>query len=123
MFSASIAKSSDMKRFSDTLNCDITVIPTDYIEKDPEADQPDAFLENMIKEHLVDKTGYSFVVLATGSTDITTLPTESGNVVTMYEQVKSHTGILCDTAQSITQEMNMDVFIVENPPRYEPHCQ
>ena len=116
MFSASIAKSSDMKRFSDTLNCDITVIPTDYIEKNPEADQPDAFLENMIKEHLVDKTGYSFVVLATGSTDITTLPTESGNVVTMYEQVKSHTGILCGIAQSITQEMNMDVFIVENPP-------
>ena len=74
----------------------------------------------MIKDHLVDKTMYSFVVIATGSTDITTLTTESESVVTMYEQVKSHTGILCDTVQAIAQEMDMDVFLVENPPRYDP---
>ena len=63
---------------------------------------------------------YNFVVIAAGSTDITTLNIESESVVTMYEQVKSHTGILCDTVQAIAQEMDMDVFLVENPPRYDP---
>ena len=43
-----------------------------------------------------------------------------GTPVPLYEQVKSQTGLLCDTAQSITQDMGVDVFLVENPPRYDP---
>ena len=74
----------------------------------------------MISEHLVGKTCYNLVIIATGSNDITCLDTVNGSQVSLYEQVKSHTGMLCDMAQSIIQNIGVDVFIVENPPRYDP---
>ena len=73
MFTSSIAKDMDVKRFSDSPNCDITC-----------------------------------------------LDTVNGTHVSLYEQVKSHTGMRCDMAQSIIKDIGVDVFIVENPPRYDP---
>ena len=120
MFTSTLAQDTDMKRLEGNLNCDITVIPTLHIEKTPAAEDPESYLQNMVKENLSGKTGFNFVIIASGSSDITSMDTINGTPVPLYEQVKSQAGLLCDTAQSITQDMGVDVFLVENPPRYDP---
>ena len=97
MFSSSIANDTDLKRLEETLNCDIKMIPTFHVEKHPSAKHPEAYLQNMVSEHLAGKSCYNFVIIATGSNDITCLDTVNESPVSLYEQVKSHTGVLCDT--------------------------
>ena len=120
MFASSLAKDLDIKRVEESLQCDIQVVTTPHIVHHSLSPDPDGSLQDMVKEHLVGKACYNFVIIACGSSDITSTDTINSNPVSLHEEVKSHTEVLCDIVQSITQDCGVDVFIVENPPRYDP---
>ena len=120
MFSSSLALDIDTKRFNDDLNCDLKIIPTYYIEQHSEAQDPDAYLQCMINKHLLGKSGYDFAIFATGTNDISTLDTVNSPPTTLMNSVADQTKIMVELAETLTTEMNIDVFIVEKPPRYDP---
>ena len=110
----------NIRRFEDTLYCDIKIISNYHLEHHPDAKDPDAYLQCMINQHLVGKTGYSFVIIATDSNDITCMETEHESAVAIFEQVKGQSDLLCEIVQTIITIIGVDVFIVEKPPRYDP---
>ena len=119
MFASSIALDTDTKRYKDELNCELKIIPTDNVEEDPCATDPDSHLGGKINQHLKGKTGYSFAILATGTNEITNIDTENSPATTMFTKVSSQSQTLFDIAESITKEMDIDVFVVDKPPRYD----
>ena len=120
MLTSSIGKDIDTKRIAETLHCDITVIPTYHLEHHPEAKDPDAHLKSVVNQHLAGQTGYQFVIIAVGSNDITCLDTDNASAVTLFEQVRTQSTLLCETTENIISDMGVDVFVVEKPPRYDP---
>ena len=61
------------KKFMEELQCDFRIIPTYYIEQHSRAHDPDAYLQCMVNQHLVEKDKYNFPIIATGTNDITAL--------------------------------------------------
>ena len=119
MFTSSIALDTDTKRYKDELNCELKVIPTYYAEENPSARDPDAYLGCMVNQHLRGKSGYHFAIFATGTNDITDLDTENSPTTTLFSKVSSQSKTIFDVAESLTKELDIDVFVVDKPPRYD----
>ena len=117
MFSSSIGLGLDAKRFMQELNCEVKIIPTYYIEEHSGATDPDAFLQCMVNQHA--KQGFDFAIIATGSNDITMMDTENAPATTIFQQAKEQSELLCDIAKNMSTELNLDLFIMEKPPRYD----
>ena len=119
MFTSSIALDTDIQRYKDELNAELKIIPTYYIQENRSARDPDAYLGCMVNQHLRGKSGYNFALLATGTNNITDLATDTSPVTTLFSEVSGQSTILFDVAESLVKEMNIDVFIVDKPPRYD----
>ena len=119
-FTSSIALDTDVQRFKDELNCDIKKIPTNSIENHPESKDSDAYLQCMVNKHIQGKSDYNFVIIATGTEDITYLDTVNEEVTTLYKKVEEQSKLLCEVAEGIIAECGVDVFVVDRPPRYDP---
>ena len=119
MFTSSVAIDTDTKRYKDELNCELKVIPTDYVEENTGATNPDSYLGSMVNQHLRHNSSYSFAIFATGTSDITDLDVENSPATTLFSRVSSQSQTLFDIAESVTKDMNIDVFVVDKPPRYD----
>ena len=79
----------------------------------------------MVNKHLRGKEGFDFAILATGSNDISDLDLTLAST-TLFTRVSSQSKTLVDIADAASKEMDIDVFIVEKPPRYDtaddPHA-
>ena len=73
----------------------------------------------MVKKHLAGKSTYDFAIIATGSQDITQMDTINSPPTTLYENTSSQAKSIFETAQFMTTDIGIDVFICENPPRYD----
>ena len=120
IFTSSIALNLDVDKVKEELNCEIKVIPTYHIEHHSDAKDPDAYLQCMVNQHLAGKTGFDFAIIATGSNDITKLDTENTVATTLFKSVEEQSKLLVEIATKITVETNVDVFVIEKPPRYDP---
>ena len=118
MFTSSIAINTDIKRYEDELKCDLKIVATDFIEPNANASEPDSYLGAMVNQHLRGKSEYHFAIIATGTNDITKLDPDSPPT-TSFSEVSTQSQTLFDVAESITKEMNIDVFVVDKPPRYD----
>ena len=98
------------------LNCEVKIIPTYYIEEHSGATDH-AFLQCMVNQHA--KQGFDFAIIATGSNDITMMDTENAPATTIFQQAKEQSELLCDIAKNMSTELNLDLFIMEKPPRYD----
>ena len=120
MFSSSISLDSDINRYKEELNCDLKIIPTHYIEENPSSRDPDAYLQCMINKHLVGKPEYDFAIIATGSNDISDLETDNSPPTTLFQKASDQSKLLVEVAEALTLSEDIDVLIVEKPPRYDP---
>ena len=120
IFSSSVALDMNKNRFKEELNCDLQIVQTNYIEHHPSSETPEAYLESMVKKHLAGKSEYDFAIIATGSDDISELDTVNSPPTTLYENTTNLAKSLFKTAELLTTDPGIDVFICENPPRYEP---
>ena len=64
----------------------------------------------------------SFVVIGVGTNDITALDNKWPDKKEVLEQCQYQSTFLINTAETIINQYNLDVYILEQPPRYdEPH--
>ena len=119
MFTSSVAIDTDIKRYKEELNCELKIIPTENVEEDTSATDPDSYLGSMVNKHLRHSSGYNFAIFATGTSDITNLDIENSPATTLFSRVSSQSKTVFDIAESITKEVDIDVFIVDKPPRYD----
>ena len=120
MFASNSALEIDAKKLKSDLACDLKIIPTDYIHPHTDSNDPDSYLECMVNQHLVGKGCYDFAIIATGIDDITKLDVVNSAPTTLTSNVADQTRTVVDIAEKIINENNIDVFIVEKPPRYDP---
>ena len=119
MFTSSLALETDKKLYED-INCDLKIVPTYHIEENLGAKEPEAFLGNMVTQHLRGNTEYDFAIIATGTNDISNLDLETVPVSSLYSKVSTQSQTLFDVAAALTEEMHIiNVFIVDKPPRYD----
>ena len=120
MFSCSIGKDIDLEKLKDDLKCDIKLVTTNNVEENPEAAKDlDVNLHSMVSKHLAGSSEFDFVIIATGADAISSLDTESSPPTTLFTQVQEQSTLLVEVAQNIVNDMKIDVFIIENPPRYD----
>ena len=60
-------------------------------------------------------------ILATGSNDITAMDTAASSLESLYSVVSEQSRTLFNTAEPLTKQKNMDVFLVEKTPKYDLH--
>ena len=118
MFTSSLALETDIKKYEDEVNCELQLIPTHFIQENLDSKDPDSFLGNRVTQNLRGKTGFDFVILATGTNDISNLDLGKTSA-DLHSEVFSQTQTLFDIAKSLVDEMDINVFLVEKPPRYD----
>ena len=120
IFTDSVAQEIDIKKLKEDINCDLKVIPTKYIQHHADTTDPDEYLQCMVSQHLAGKTGYDFAVIATGSNDITELDVKNSPPTTLTNAVADQTKTLVEVAETLAAENNIDIFLIDKPPRYDP---
>ena len=119
MFTDSIAVDLDPTKLKHDLNCDLKVVPTNFIHHHPSSADPDAYLQCMVDQHLAGKTCYDFAIIAVGANDITEMDIESSPPTTLTNSVADQTKVLVQVAETLATENNLDIFLVDKPPRYD----
>ena len=71
----------------------------------------------MVNQHLAGKGCYDFAIIATGINDI---DIENSPPTTLTNHVADQTKAIVDVAENLVSENNIDIFIVDKPPRYDP---
>ena len=99
-----------------TLDSDVCAVGTYHIEQYEKARDPELYLKKNLQK-IEDKSDLDFLIIATGTNDITVLDVEN-------EDISELTNIVCDQSRNLihlaneaAQKHNLDVFVVERPPR------
>ena len=99
----------------------MTIVPTYNPEENPSSKNPDLHLSLKIDENLNGSCSYDLAILATGSNDITAMDTAASSLESLYSVVSEQSRTLFNTAEPLTKQKNMDVFLVEKTPKYDLH--
>ena len=113
---SSIGLKLDMYDLQDRLDCDIASVKTYHIEYNATAKNPDMHLKQNLTK-LEGEKDLDFVVISTGTNDITVLDAENGDMSEMINKACNQTKHLVELANEAAQKHNLDVFVVERPPR------
>ena len=113
---SSIGLKLDMYDLQEKLNSDITAFETYHIEQNVNAKDPELYLKKNLKE-LENKPGIDFLILATGTNDITVLDVENEDIGELTYTVCDQSKNLVHLAKEVSEKYNVDVFVVERPPR------
>ena len=119
MFTDSIALDIDTAKLKQTLCCDLKIIQTNFIHHQPSSTNPDAYLQCMVSRHLAGQAEFDFVILAVGTHDITELDINNSPSATLTNTVAEQTKTLVEVAETLAIENNIDVLLVDKPPRYD----
>ena len=119
MFSSSIALACNEAELESGLNCTLDVVETFHITKHSESQDPELYLRNMIDIHLKDDTDTDLVIFAVGSNDISKLNTENEDIGTLSTKACEQSSELVELAKYAVEKYEVEVFIVERPPRYD----
>ena len=117
IFSSSIGKHSDLEKLSKSLKCDFKLVETYYIERNDSAKNPEANLREQIPLNINDET--EVIILQVGSNEISDLdlccpPT------TLQSKVHTNSLNVLKLATEIINISGGEIFISEQPPRYDP---
>ena len=99
----------------------MTIVPTYNPEENPSSKNPDSHLSLKIDVNLNGSCSYDLAILATGSNDITAMDTAASSLESLYSVVSEQSRTLFNTAEPLTKQKNMDVFLVEKTPKYDLH--
>ena len=118
-FSSSIGLGCNINFLQDQLKSEIEAIPTYHIEKNTESRNPELNLKENLKRELNTKQDLDFIIISTGTNDISKLNTEekdTGELITIAcDQAKN----IVHFANEVSQKYDLDVFVIEKPPRYD----
>ena len=120
MFASNSALDIDTKKIKNDLNCDLKIISTEHILPHIDSSNPDSHLQGMVNQHLAGKGCYDFAIIATGMNDITDLDIGNAPPTTLTSNVADQTKKIVEVAENLVTENNIDVFIVDKTPRYDP---
>ena len=87
-----------MERLKNELKCDIEIITTYHIIENESAAEPDSHLGEMVKRHM--DISYDFVIVSTGSNDISNIDTTS-NIINLHSKIVEQNKVLIEIAQDI----------------------
>ena len=113
---SSIGLKLDMYDLQDRLESDITSVKTYHIECNPASKNPEMFLQQNLKK-LEGEKGLDFVIICTGTNDITDLDVDNGDMSQLILKACDQSKHLVEVANEAAQRYNVDVFVVERPPR------
>ena len=119
LFTCSVTLHCDKAELELGLNCKLDVVKTFHIKKHPEAEDPDLYLERLIDASLGNDTDTDFIVIAVGSNDISRLSIEDDDISTLTDKVCEQSSALVDLAKYAAEKYNIEVFVLERPPRYD----
>ena len=119
IFASHSALDIDTKKIKSDLNCELKIIPTDYVLPQTGSSDPDSYLQCMVNQHLAGKDCYDFAIIATGMNDISDLDVENTPPTTLTSNVADQTKTIVEVAENLVNENNIDIFIVDKPPRYD----
>ena len=117
LFTSSIGKYIDMAKLEKETNSKVEKVMTYRIEEKKDSPDPEAFVENMVKEKL--KEDHDFAVFLVGSNDISEMKgadLDSTDVLAKCERQSQH---LLDTLVDIATKNSTEVFVSEMTPRYD----
>ena len=114
--SSSIGLKLDMYDLQEKLESDVTSVNTYHIEKHDQAKNPEMYLKKNLKQ-LEGEKDLDFVIIATGTNDITALDVENEEMSELIHKACNQSRNLVQLADEAAQKHNVDVFVVERPPR------
>ena len=112
---SSIGLRLDMYDLQEQLESEVTAVKTYYIEKNETAENPEMNLRDNLKTE-IDKD-IDFMIIATGSNDISSLSVDDRDMSDLTTAACDHSRNLVQQAHEASQKHNIDVFVVERPPR------
>ena len=117
--SSSIGLGCNMEEMENRLDCEIIPIPTYHIEKRVGARDPELNLKENLKLELEKRKNIDLLIIATGSNDITFLDTKNKDVSDLITTACNQSREIVQLANEAAQKYDLDVFVVEKPPRDE----
>ena len=117
LFSSSVALGCNKEKLELELDCDLEIVETYHINKNPTAPDPEKYLENMISTHF--KPGdVDFIIISVGSNDITFLDNDKSEV-TLNQEAIEQSSVLAEIAYQAGERLGIDVFVTVRPARYD----
>ena len=105
---------------SKDINCEISIVQTNTsntMEQSSSSENP-SDLKSLVNLHLAGSMDYDFAIIGVGNEDITNLDTNKP-INSLSNTVSEQTKSIVEVAETISIENNLDVFIVDQPPRYD----
>ena len=116
-FSSSIGLGCNLVEMEKRLDCEILPIPTYHIVKRVGARDPELNVKENLKVELEKRKDIDFLIVATGSNDITYLDIENKSVSELTTIACNQSRDLVHMLNEAALKHNLDVFVVEKPPR------
>ena len=116
ILTSSIGKKMNKERLEAATDSEIEMVLTYHLEEKEGAIDQELHLAPMLAEHVKDET--SWVVIGVGTNDITSLD----NTVPArnhLEACKKQSEFLIESAKTIVRNHDVDVFLFQQPPRYD----
>ena len=105
-----------MTRLEKDLQSKIKVVPTYHIEKHPNSKNPELYLKKLLDEELKDSK-VDYAIISVGTNDITDMDHESNDLTTLNNAACDQSKNLIHLVDHASQKYNIDIFVVERPPR------
>ena len=116
VLTSSIGKKMNKERLEEATDSEIEMVLTYHLEEREGAIGQDLHLAPMLAKHVNDET--SWVGIGVGTNDITALD-NTQPASSHLEACKNQSELLVESAKTIVKNHNVDVFLFQQPPRYD----
>ena len=113
---SSIGLKLDVYDLQDKLDSEISNVKTYHIEENVSSKNPDMNLKRNLKQ-LDGQKDLEFIIIATGTNDISNLDVENESMDELITRACNQSRRLVELASEVAKKHNLDVFVVERPPR------
>ena len=113
---SSIGLKLDMYDLQEKLDSEVAVVRTYHVEKDHGAKDPELNLKENL-QRIKPESDIDFLIIATGSNDLTKLEVDRHDMSHLTNAACDQAKALVQLAHEASKKHNIDVFVVEKPPR------
>ena len=118
-FSSSIGLQCDLVDLQERLDSEIYAEKTFHIERHTDARDVEMYLRKNLDDLSQSASETDFIIISVGTNDITKLDL-SQDISYLNNTACEHSKNIVELAYKASQTHNVDVFIVEKPPRFDP---
>ena len=117
IFTSSVGKLTDIAYMSRHIDCQFTVEPCYYIERNETSTDPDCNLRQKLETCVTNET--KAVIIQVGSNEISDLDTANSPMTTLHAVVSTTMNTLLELAQTAAGLKKCQVYVSSLPPRYD----